>query len=133
VALVIDTSVLIDIERGPAAIETLTARTRRTAGMIAAITLAEMRLGEHLASPAVRARARAEFVDAVAARFTVLPFGAAEAEEYARLSAWLRRAGTPIGDHDLQIAATAIAGSHQLMTLNKAEFGRVPGLTLVDS
>jgi predicted nucleic acid-binding protein len=37
-----------------------------------------------------------------------------------------------IGAHDLQIAATAIHHGHAVVTLNQQEFGRVPGIQLVD-
>lgn len=130
-ALLLDTSVLIAIERGPNAIAELSTRVAQRASVISAVTLAELRLGQHLADASERARVRAHFIDTAVRLCLVVPFGEPEAEEYARLSARLRRAGTPIGDHDLQIAATAVAGGHQLSTLNTAEFARVPGLTLV--
>jgi len=37
-----------------------------------------------------------------------------------------------IGAHDLQIVATAIAGGHALVTLDVADFSRVPGLEVID-
>ncbi len=60
----------------------------------------------------------------------IVPFGAAEAEEYALMVAALRRAGKMIGERDLMIAATALAGGHEVMTRNIDEFSRVPGLVL---
>lgn len=53
-----------------------------------------------------------------------------EAELFAELAVTLRRAGTIIGERDLQIAATAIAGGHQVLTRTVREFERVPGLKL---
>lgn len=44
----------------------------------------------------------------------------------------LERAGTPIGAHDLMIAATAMAQDAVLVTHNVGEFSRVLGLMLED-
>ena len=46
----------------------------------------------------------------------------------ARLAAHLRRAGLPIGSHDLLIASTAITHGYAVATENAREFTRVPGL-----
>jgi predicted nucleic acid-binding protein len=35
-----------------------------------------------------------------------------------------------IGAHDLQIAATALADGHEVVTVNEREFGRIPGLVV---
>lgn len=64
-------------------------------------------------------------------RVPILPFDRACAEVRAELHENLRARGELIGERDLQIAATAIAGRHDLATLNVGEFARIPGLTLV--
>ncbi len=61
----------------------------------------------------------------------VIPFGEDEAREWARIYAELRRAGTMIGERDLQIAATAMAGGHSVLTRNAGEFRRVNGLEVI--
>ena len=60
----------------------------------------------------------------------VLAFDAPAALRYGALRADLERAGTPIGDADLRIAA--IAATHQLtvVTANIRHFERVPGITV---
>ncbi|WP_343393958.1 type II toxin-antitoxin system VapC family toxin [Candidatus Amarobacter glycogenicus] len=35
-----------------------------------------------------------------------------------------------MGERDLMIAATALANGHEVLTLNRSEFERVPGLML---
>ncbi len=57
-----------------------------------------------------------------------LDFEHACAEEYGQLRSHLRRTGTPIGAHDLLIAAQARAHGHVVVTRNDREFERVEGL-----
>ena len=49
---------------------------------------------------------------------------------YASLRAHLERAGTPIGNNDMLIAAQALASDAILVTDNVGEFSRVPGLSV---
>jgi hypothetical protein len=49
------------------------------------------------------------------------------ARTHARLWAQLA-AGTPVGAHDLLIAATALAHGYAVLTDDPRDFGRVPGL-----
>lgn len=62
---------------------------------------------------------------------TLLPVTVAVADHFATLRDSLRRAGTPIPDMDLLIAATAIEHDLTLVTGNVRHFGRVPGLRLL--
>jgi tRNA(fMet)-specific endonuclease VapC len=66
------------------------------------------------------------------ARFVSLPFDDAAAERYSSLRAHLLNAGTPIGPHDMLIAAIALANGLALVTHNTDEFRRVPELVLED-
>lgn len=97
---------------------------------LAAISAAELLHGvERARDPAVRQR-RGEFVEGVLANVPVIPFGLAEARVHARIWAALVAAGTPVGPHDLQVAATALVAGSAVATLNETEFRRVPGLGL---
>jgi tRNA(fMet)-specific endonuclease VapC len=58
----------------------------------------------------------------------VLPLDAPADEHYAEIRTALERAGTPIGGHDLFIAAHARSRGMTLLTRNLREFDRVPGL-----
>jgi tRNA(fMet)-specific endonuclease VapC len=58
----------------------------------------------------------------------VLPFEPPADEIYGTIRAQLERAGTPIGNMDLLIAAQALAQGHVLVTDNEREFRRVEGL-----
>ncbi|MFZ1754029.1 MAG: type II toxin-antitoxin system VapC family toxin [Caldilineaceae bacterium] len=61
-----------------------------------------------------------------------LPFDDAAADIAGLLRAQLAQVGTPIGPHDLQIAAIALAHGCTLVTHNTREFSRVPDLLLAD-
>lgn len=54
------------------------------------------------------------------------------ADIYGSLRSHLRREGTEIGSNDLMIAAIAVALDLTLVTHNRSEFSRVPGLRLAE-
>jgi tRNA(fMet)-specific endonuclease VapC len=66
------------------------------------------------------------------APFASLPFDDRCADEAGLIRLDLERSGRPIGPNDLLIAATARAHDLVLVTANTREFGRVPGLRVVD-
>src|SRR5438093_1438367 len=75
----------------------------------------------------IRAR-RAAFVEALLDEFPVLAIDLAIARAHAQLWAPLASAGRLIGPHDLWLAATCIGRDLGLLTVNRREFERVPGL-----
>jgi tRNA(fMet)-specific endonuclease VapC len=96
---------------------------------LCAIVKAELCLGALRSANPTQNRAK---VDAFLRPYVSLPFDDAAAEIHAQIRHQLETAGTPIGPHDLQIAAIALANSATLVTHNTAEFSRVPGLLLED-
>jgi tRNA(fMet)-specific endonuclease VapC len=80
------------------------------------------------ADPASRLHRLQEFF----APFESLPFDDTAAYEYGRIRAYLELWGTPIGSHDMMIAAIALANDLTVVTHNTDEFSRVPGLTVED-
>ena len=60
------------------------------------------------------------------------PFELEDAEEAGDVRAVLERLGTPIGPYDMLIAAQARRRGAILVTANKNEFSRVPGLQTQD-
>ena len=63
---------------------------------------------------------------------TPWPFEAEDAEEAGNVRAALERLGTPIDPYDVLIAAQARRRGAILVTANKNEFARVPGLQTQD-
>jgi tRNA(fMet)-specific endonuclease VapC len=126
VALLIDTDVLIELERGGAALEALGDEDRA----ISVITVSELLHGVHRAEGAARA-ARSAFVEHLLAGMQAIPVGEPVARVHAELWAQLSAGGRLIGAHDLWIAATAVAHGLGVATRNVAEFDWVPGLRVV--
>jgi tRNA(fMet)-specific endonuclease VapC len=67
-------------------------------------------------------------VDAVLGAMTILPLEAGVDRHYAAIRTALERKGTPIGAHDMLIAAHARSVGAICVTANLAEFKRVPAL-----
>jgi predicted nucleic acid-binding protein len=130
VGVILDTAVLIAAERGTFDMPRYLAALGDEPVALAAISASELLHGvERARDPAVRQR-RGEFVEGVLANVPVIPFGLAEARAHARIWAALAAAGTPIGAHDLQVAATALVADSAVATFNSDEFRRVSGLVL---
>lgn len=130
-ALLIDTDLLIDLERGAGTpgIETLLGGEDRA---ISVITVSEMLHGVFRATGAQRARRRA-FVEHLLAGLQAIPITEPVARVHAEVWADLVRGGEVIGAHDLWIAATALAHGLGVATRNMSDFRRVPDLRLVDT
>ena len=96
---------------------------------VSAMTVAELWFGALQSDHPARSRAT---TDAFLAPFRRLPFAEAAAEHYATARRHLEAAGTPIGERDLVIAATALAHDLTVITNNTRQFGRVPGLRVED-
>lgn len=96
---------------------------------VSAVTLAELWFGARKSSRPARTRAS---VDAFLRPFEVLVFGRNSAEAYAEIRLDLERAGRPIGERDLLIAAIARSRGLTVVTHNLGEFKRIVGLRVED-
>lgn len=96
---------------------------------IPAIVLYELELGIAKSS---QPKKRQKQLETLLNQINVLPFGTAEAKIAAQVRANLEKKGTPIGEYDTLIAATALAQRATLVTHNTQEFSRVPKLTIED-
>ena len=92
---------------------------------ISTITLAELLYG---AENSERREQNLHTVAQFSARLETLPFDAKAAAHYGQLRAALRRAGQPVGLHDMLIGAHARSAALTLVTSNLREFSRIPGL-----
>ena len=123
---ILDTNVCIVILKGaePGILERLRARDPSDY-VLSTIVRAELLFG---AEKSARAPENLALLDRFFARFESLPFDDEAARHYGRIRAALEGAARTIGANDLLIAAQALAGDHVLVTRNRREFSRVPGL-----
>jgi tRNA(fMet)-specific endonuclease VapC len=97
---------------------------------ISSIVLFELWYG--VAKGERRSHNTARIMDFLAGPIKVLNFDAEDARESGDIRAVLARAGAPIGPYDVLIAAQARRRGAILVTANKNEFSRVPGLQTQD-
>lgn len=130
-AVLVDTDLLVDLERGnaPSDIEQLLGDEDRA---ISVITVSELLHGVHRAAGAVRARRRA-FVEHILDGLEAIPVTQPVARVHADIWSDLTARGETIGAHDLWIAATALAHGLGVATRNRTHLERVEGLRVVAS
>lgn len=98
---------------------------------VPAIVEYELRYGL-LRLPQEAAAPRLEALAQLLRPMQMLPFDAECAAHAARIRATLEAAGSPIGPHDMLIAATALRHQASLVTRNVREFARVTGLHVLN-
>ena len=130
-ALLIDTDLLIDLERGAGtpAVEELLGDEERA---ISVITVSELLHGALRATEAERTRRRA-FVEHLLGALRAIPITEPVARVNAEVWSDLSKRGQVIGAHDLWIAATALAHGLGVATRNASEFSLVAGLRVVST
>jgi tRNA(fMet)-specific endonuclease VapC len=129
--LVLDTNTISYYFRGdPQVVPRLQALSPADIG-VPAIVEYELRYGL-LRLPSEIAAPRLAALSALLRPMQVLPFDSECALLAARIRVELETVGTPIGPHDLLIAATALRHNAMLVTRNIREFGRVKGLLCID-
>jgi tRNA(fMet)-specific endonuclease VapC len=117
----------VDADRSGSSLEDLIADDDEVA--IAAITIAELLVGVHLADDVQRS-ARQDFVDDVAEVIPIVDYDAAVALSHAELLVTVRRKGRPRGAHDLIIAATAKATQRDVVSADRTAYADLPGVTV---
>jgi len=128
--VILDTSVLIALERGALALEKFTAGREHEPFGISAVTVAELLHGVHRADTEKRRLTRSAFVEKIIQAFPVYPFDLNAARIYAKVWANLAKKGTTIGAHDLMIASTAIALGFSVVTADVRDYGKVKEVTI---
>ena len=128
--VLIDTSILIEAERGRLELGAHVQPRQDEEFFLSVITASELLHGVHRAvQPDIQAK-RSAFVEAILLRFPLLQVDLAIARAHAQIWATLAAAGTMVGPHDLWLAATCIAHGLTLVTANVREFSRVSGLVV---
>jgi len=135
VGLVIDTSALVEVERGLQI--NLEQEWQRRLQSLAAepvvvppIVLAEMRAGAALADTPAREAARRARIEAMLAHVPLADFDAATAETWGGLFAELSRQGSLIPANDLTVAGAARRLGYGVLVgaADERHFRKVPGL-----
>jgi tRNA(fMet)-specific endonuclease VapC len=125
-AVLLDTSLLVAIERGDAPLDAVEA----DAYAISVITVSELLHGVYRARPAQRTRRRL-VVERLLALFDALPVTEEIARVHAEIGADLAAAGPPVTGNDLWIGATALVHDLSVATRDQRSFGRIAGLHVV--
>ncbi|HEY0576093.1 MAG TPA: PIN domain-containing protein [Pseudonocardia sp.] len=126
-AILIDTSVLVAVERGKLPRGAILEPGEQYA--ISVVTAAELLHGVHRAGEA-RTATREAFVEGLLDGLPTLPIDMRVARSYARASATLATKGTPVDANDLWIAATALAYDLEVLALD-GDYDRIPGVRRV--
>ncbi|HMJ01591.1 MAG TPA: PIN domain-containing protein [Conexibacter sp.] len=127
-AVLIDTSVLVDVERSREPLEREASGEDRA---ISVVTASELLHGVHRARDATTRMRRHAFVEHVLSSIQPVPITIHVARAHAEIWARLEAQGALIAAHDLWIAATALAHGMRVATVNVRHFERVPGLDVV--
>jgi len=130
VGVILDTSVLIEWERKAGSLEAYAASHPDEAVALSVITAAELLHGVHRADTAIRRLKRSAFVEHILSSFPLYDFDLSVGRVYAELWATLERRGTKVSAHDLIIGATAVSRGDTVLTLNRRDFGKIPGLSV---
>lgn len=127
--LILDTTALIAYERGT--IDRVSLDDDELA--VAAVSVAEYRVGIELAESTERAAERARALAGITSVVDVLDYTQTTAVHHARLIAHTRRTGTPRGAHDLIIAAHAAQTRRTILSHDaKARFSSLPAVVTVE-
>ena len=96
--------------------------------VLSQIVLAELRFGADKHQQ--KTSGLHDLIDKLVSKVAVVAWDAST--EYGAVRSQLERAGTPIGNNDMLIAAHALNLNYELVTNNTKHFERVPNLSLVN-
>ena len=128
--VILDTSVLIEAERGNFDLEEFTKGREQEPFGLSVISVAELLHGVHRADTGMRRVKRSAYVEKAIDLFPIYPFGIQPARIYAQIWANLMKQGIQIGAHDLMIGSTALASGFSVASFNKRHFDKIEGLKL---
>lgn len=122
----LDTNICVSLLRGddPAIATRLEAMDPRDL-YLSSVVKAELLFG---ARKSHRPQTNLALLEAFFSQFDSIPFDDVAAEHYGRVRAAVEAKGTPVGASDLLIASIAMAHDLRVVTRNRREFSRIPGL-----
>ena len=124
-AYLLDTNILSDLVRQPRGIVAqYIVRVGESSICTSIVVAAELRYGARRRN----SRRLTHNVEAILDTIDVLPLEEPADRAYAALRASLETRGVVIGPNDMLIAAHALSLDHTVVTANRREFLRVPGL-----
>lgn len=124
----IDTSVLIRLERQRLSFDNLLKEHGTEDTGISVITAAELMHGVHRANSLKRRLRRNNLIEGILEKISVYPIDMDIARKYSEIWAQLQNKGINLGTHDLLIGCTALELNFTLLTIDKKDFSRIPGL-----
>ena len=128
VRYLLDTNICIYIAKhNPPAVRERFAQISADSLSMSVITLGELRYGAEKSQMRVRSL---EIIRQLEALIQIAPMNEDTAHHYGDIRSSLERAGRPIGNNDLWIAAHARSNGWTLVTNNEREFNRVEGLAV---
>ena len=127
--LVLDTSIIVDAQRGKVHLDLILTKFAYTDIFVSSITVSELFLGIHFSREEFKQK-RLFYIEGILNELVVIDFDYELAKTHANICAKLRKEGNLIGPNDLIIAASCIHYQHSLLTFNIKEFSRIPDLFL---
>ena len=130
-AILIDTDVIIQAERGLFDLDMWLISLPREEFKLAVITVAELWHGAERATGHHQTKRRL-FLQRIFAAFDFVSYGEQAAFEHARLWTELESKGRAIGSHDVILAAIALHTGSAIATFNVRHFAAVKGLKVIE-
>lgn len=125
----LDTNILSDLVRNPQGIiANRISQLGEDKVCTSVIVASELRFGARKHRLRTGSERLYNQVEAILSAIEILAFDQPADQGYAEIREALESAGTPIGPNDLLIAAHAKAHALTVVTANKSEFLRVPGI-----
>jgi tRNA(fMet)-specific endonuclease VapC len=124
----IDTSILIESERGRLDLKKFIGSSGNEDFFISVVTVSELLHGVHRAVDQKVKIARQASVEAMLRQFEILDIDQITARIHSKIWSELEQVGQGIGQNDFWLAATCLAKKLTMVTANRKHFERVPGL-----
>jgi len=125
----LDTDTVIYSLKGHPTVKLNLERHRNAILKISVVTLMELYYGAYKSQKVMSNLGKIKSIEEA---IEIVPLGRESAEVFAMLKATLQKAGTPLDDFDLILAACAFAHDLVLVTNNIKHFKRIEGLRLAN-